>query len=189
MLLVAPARRISATSAAGAAAVEAALDGALPACSAARCRLSLRGGDFSGIAEPRATLQAALSAFLTRCPGGLILMHDAHSLPGAALPALLPLLSEGGLYTSRGAGVPAWRAAAVLTARLPLGIAAVGGEEALARAAKAALADMMAAAAGGDEAARNVARALRRRVDAVAPLRATLRHDGGTGDEDELWTL
>ena len=88
---------------------------------------------------------------------------------------------------------PAWRAAAVLTARLggyePAWEAK--GEEALARGAKAALAAAMQAAAGGDEAAHHVARALRRRVDAVAPLRRALRHDGSGGDdaEEEQQTL
>ncbi len=163
-----------------ASALEAAAGAAFPACAAARCVLPLRGADFAaGGAEARGALQALLVAFLRRCPGGLVLLHDAQALSGGALPALLPLLSEAGQYTADGESVPAWRATVLLTARLEgyqAAWEAEGGEEALARGAKGALqAALQAAAGGAGEAARNVAQALRRRVDAVAPLRAALR--------------
>jgi hypothetical protein len=197
VLLVSPAGRANTTSRRGAAALDAALDAAFPRCAAARCRLSLRGAgwaepeadaadDDADGAEARGALQAELVTFLQRCPGGLVVLHDVHALPPRALPALLPLLSEAGGYTRAGRGVSSARAAAVLTARL-------GGydarweadEEALRRGAKRALQAAMqrgAAAAGAgaggalaEEAARNVAAALRRRVDDVAPLRSSLR--------------
>jgi hypothetical protein len=200
VLLVSPAGRTNVTSRRGAAALDAALDAAFPGCAAARCRLSLRGaewaeparsgddnGDDEDGAEARGALQATLVNFLQRCPGGLVVLHDAHALPPAALPALLPLLSEAGGYTRAGRPVSAVRASAVLTARL----SGYDGrweadEEGLRRGAKRALQAAMtraAAAAGAahgplaEEAARNVAAALRRRVDDVAPLRDKLREE------------
>ncbi len=201
MLLVSPAGRTNVTSRRGAAALDAAMDAAFPGCAAARCRLSLRGAEWAEPArsdgadddddedgaEARGALQATLVTFLQRCPGGLVVLHDAHALPPRALPALLPLLSEAGGYTRGGRPVSAVRASAVLTARL----SGYDGrweadEEGLRRGAKRALQAAMtraAAAAGAahgplaEEAARNVAAALRRRVDDVAPLRDKLREE------------
>ena len=166
-----------------AAAVDAAADKAFPSCAASRCRLSLRLGGGAGALRSRGALQAALVPFLRRCPGGLVLVHDVASpQAGPALPALLPLLSEAGQYEADGAAVTAVRAAVVLTARLdgvPDGGEASQSEEFFRREAKAALAKALAKAGGGDEGAANVARALRRRVDAVAPLRTALRGKPG----------
>ena len=165
-----------------AAAVDAAADKAFPSCAASRCRLSLRLGGGAGALRSRGALQAALVPFLRRCPGGLVVVHDVASPQvGPALPALLPLLSESGQYEADGAAVAATRATVVLTARLalPPGGGAENEEETFRRAAKGALAAALAAAGGGSDGAGDVARALRRRVEAVAPLVKALRGEPG----------
>ena len=167
------------------AAVDAAVDAAFPACAREGCRLSLRGSSFSlsddadryAVSQRRGGLQSALVRHLRACPAGLVLLHGLQEVSASVLPALLPLLSEAGQYTADGQAVPAWGATVLLTAHLP-GAAAAGHpeegeeEEGLSRSAKRALQAHVAAQAGGDEAAHDLGRALRRRVDDVAPLRA-----------------
>jgi hypothetical protein len=174
----------AALSAAATSYIDAAVDAAFPACAASRCRLSLRLGAGAGALRSRGALQAALVPFLRRCPGGLVVVHDVASpQAGPALPALLPLLSEAGQYEADGAAVPAVRAAVLLTARLAGLAVDAGSEEAYRRAAKGALVAALAKAGGGGEGAGNVAKAMRRRVDAVAPLRAALQgRPGIVGD-------
>ncbi len=159
------------------AALDAAADGAFPSCAVARCRLSLHGGELGGDTrdasqQRRAQLQASLVRFLRACPRGLLVVHDVHALPPAVLPALLPALSEAGQYTADGVPVPAWGATVILTAALPgFDDSWAASESLLARHAKASLQALLAAAAGGDEAAQNLAKAVRRRIDDVGPLR------------------
>jgi len=144
---------------------------AFPGC-ADRCFGSLDLASLRGSSQPRAALQRALVQQLRlACPspagasrGPLLLLRGLHAMPAAAASALLPLLSEGGAYTAEGEGVAAHRATVVLLAELQLGGAA--DEEAFARAAKAELQRLF----GEEEGPEELGRALRRRIDFVAPL-------------------
>jgi len=153
-----------------------------PTCAAARCVLPLQAASeaFAGV-DGRGALQAALAVFLRRCPTGLVVLQGLHMLPPAALPALLPMLSEEGAYLTDGVAVPATAATVLLTAALPADVAAQATAEAaeereaaFAAAAKAALETLLrsvaeAAGVAADD-AHSFARALRRRIDLVAPL-------------------
>jgi len=151
-------------------ALELGVQAAFPNCS--DCTLRLRAGEL----RSRAALQSALVAHLRRCSSGLVLFSDVGALDSALVPALLPLLSEGGSYVDKGETVPATGAFVVLTGCLP-GLPpswAAQGEEAARRAAKAALVAALGGGEGSNEPRRNAALALRRRVDQVAPLRTEL---------------
>lgn len=115
-----------------------------------------------------AALQAAVTPFLARCPGGVVALPRAHELPPAALPALLALLGERGAFEDGGVPVPATGALVVLTAAAPPALQGSTDEAALASAAKAALGDALAGDAPGADAR---SAALRRRIDLVVPLR------------------
>ena len=127
--------------------------------------------------EARGRLQSALSSALQRaaprCPGPLLLLHGLHLLPPSAVSALLPLLSEGGAYQLDGSSLAAHGSAVVLVAQLPSAAgwaaAVAGGEQRFEREAKAALQGLFESS-GVEE----LGRALRRRVDYVAPLRSLL---------------
>jgi hypothetical protein len=159
--------------------LDAALRAAFPGCSgppAPRCMVSHDAATDSphDIAQRRGELQAWVVDALRQCPhGGLIVIHNIHRMSPAALPALLPLLSEAGQYTSRGEAVPAWPATVALTAQLR-GLDACGSVAACQRRAKASLHDHLLGdleAREGDEARVNLAGAFRRRIDDVALLR------------------
>ena len=155
--------------------LDAALRAAFPGCSAPlapRCMISRdEAADTPhDTTQRRGELQAWVVDALRQCPhGGLIVIHNIHSMPAAALPALLPLLSEAGQYTSQGEAVPAWPATVALTAQLR-GLDACGSVAACQKRAKASLQEQILGGAG-DEARVNLAGAFRRRIDDVALLR------------------
>ena len=157
------------------ASLDAALRAAFPGCSAPlapRCMVSHDAATDAphDTAQRRGELQARVVDALRQCPhGGLIVIHNIHSMPAAALPALLPLLSEAGQYTSQGEAVPAWPATVALTAQLR-GLDACGSVAACQKRAKASLQEQILGGAG-DEARVNLAGAFRRRIDDVALLR------------------
>ena len=156
----------------------AALRASFPGCSgpvAPRCMVSHDAAADAphDTAQRRGELQAWVVDALLRCPqGGLIVIHNIHRMSVEALPALLPLLSEAGQYTSRGQAVPAWHATVALTAQLG-GLDACGSVAACQKRAKASLQDLIHGGAeqAGDEARSNLAGAFRRRIDDVALLR------------------
>jgi len=182
MLLLTPPAAVSVASQR---ALEQSLLAVFPGCavhaSPPRCFSALDLAAFASAppGEARGRLQSALSSALLRaaplCPGPLLVLHSLHLLPPSAASALLPLLSEGGAYQLDGLSLAAHGAAVVLVAQLPApslddwAAVAAGGEQRFEREAKAAL-QRLFESSGVEE----LGRALRRRVDFVAPLRSLL---------------
>jgi hypothetical protein len=147
---------------------------AFPGCgSPARCFDSLDLASLATVPQPRAMLQRALVRLLRRhClgpqqRGPLLALHGLQLLPTPAVAALLPLLSEYGSYEAAdGGSIPAHRATVILVAELELGEAFAAGEREFDVAAKAELQRLFTLPDGPEE----LGRALRRRIDYVAPL-------------------
>ena len=116
--------------------------------------------------EARGTIQRELSLFFRRCStrGAVVVLHDVGRLAPAALPALLPALSEDGAYTYDGESIRTTDGVFLLTADLP---GASGDDErTFTRNAKAALGEALRS----DDAADATALAFRRRIDVAAPM-------------------
>jgi len=111
LLLAAQSHR-SATAAAGA------VLRAFPVCRQ-KCALLLQGLDYrTGQPEAAGRMQAALVAFLQRCPQGLVVMDGLDLVDLRAMPVLFAALSEQGQFAHNGVTVLASRALFVFTAVL-----------------------------------------------------------------------
>lgn len=124
--------------------------------------------------EARGELQRALTRHFRRCAdaeeGATVVLHDVADMVPAHVPALLPALSEHGVYVRDGESVRASHAAFVLTARLPaLDVPPRANEKTFTNAAKRALLRAMRVREDvDDEDATSLA--FRRRVDVAVEV-------------------
>lgn len=124
--------------------------------------------------EARGELQRALTRHFRRCAdaeeGATVVLHDVADMVPAHVPALLPALSEHGVYVRDGESVRASHAAFVLTARLPaLDVSPRANEKTFTNAAKRALLRAMRKREDvDDEDATSLA--FRRRVDVAVEV-------------------
>ena len=124
--------------------------------------------------EARGELQRALTRHFRRCAdaeeGATVVLHDVADMVPAHVPALLPALSEHGVYVRDGESVRASHAAFVLTARLPaLDVSPRANEKTFTNAAKRALLRAMRVREDvEDEDATSLA--FRRRVDVAVEV-------------------
>jgi hypothetical protein len=117
--------------------------------------------------ETRGTIQRELVMFFKRCParGAMVVLHDVGRLGLAAVPSLLPALSEDGAYAYDGESIRTTHGVFLLTAELPN---AYGDDErTFTRSAKGALGDALRS---GEADAEATALAFRRRIDVAAPM-------------------
>eukprot|EP00854_Cymbomonas_tetramitiformis_P002654 gene2654-3421_t len=157
---------------------------ALPRCLAQDCLLFLDGSTFAeqeDFKEARGELQQLLARFLMRCPHGVVSLRGLQAMQVEVLPALQSAVSESGAYTYNGRAVPSTGATFILTAELPKAAmtSCVSDEDRCSQDVKSALEahwqgarEYETTSAVSFEDALTYARAFRRRIDFVAPMRS-----------------
>jgi len=149
-----------------------------PWCTSTGCFLSLDASAFNqaDAAEGRGALEKQLVTFFKHCPRGLLLIQGVHQLDISLYPALLPAISEGGLYTYDGLAVPTTQATVILTIKSKAAHKwTQSDEETYSKNVKNSLEKELLksfspSASVTEDEATTYARAFRRRIDFVAPL-------------------
>ncbi|KAK9804144.1 hypothetical protein WJX73_004750 [Symbiochloris irregularis] len=147
----------------GMSAVQAVKDSLLAGTNCENCFLSFKSAD---LPKSAGELQSKLAKFLIRCPNGIVMVSDLHSLPSSVLSVFNNALSESGHFTDFGRQVAASNALYVFTIEVDVNLLTPASEEALAKKVKKALVDRLA----HSQDLTKVAEAFRRRLDVVAPL-------------------
>eukprot|EP00798_Chlamydomonas_sp_ICE-L_P028933 gene28933-32126_t len=131
------------------------------------CHMDVLANQYQG-REGAGLLQMALARQLQQCPHSVVSVHRVQELPHAALAVLNNLLSETGSLQLGGKAVPCFRALVILLYEAA-DVVTQSEDEHFASRVKDQLQFDFEASIGDKEKA-VLARALRRRIDLVAPL-------------------